>query len=70
MNWCVVFANNDVPLDVLVIDMEWHNTFGPELVPPDKDQSGHTKGWTGYSWNHLLFPVSRAVSDATCTKRG
>src|SRR6185312_7884394 len=50
------FRDDNVPLDVLVIDMEWHKTFGLSWFSPDKDQSGHTKGWTGYSWNHLLFP--------------
>ena len=50
------FREDDVPLDVLVIDMEWHKTFGQGWFSPEKDQSGHTKGWTGYSWNRLLFP--------------
>ena len=50
------FREDDVPLDVLVIDMEWHRTFGMSWFSPEKDQSGHTKGWTGYSWNRLLFP--------------
>ncbi len=50
------FHQNDTPLDVLVIDMEWHNTFGLSWFSKEKDQSGHTKGWTGYSWNRLLFP--------------
>ena len=50
------FHEDDVPLDVLVIDMEWHKTFGQGWFSPEKDQSGHTKGWTGYSWNRLLFP--------------
>ena len=51
------FRSYDVPLDVLVIDMDWHLTFGPSLsgIQP-LDQSGHTKGWSGYSWNKLLFP--------------
>jgi alpha-glucosidase (family GH31 glycosyl hydrolase) len=51
------FRNNDVPLDVLVIDMDWHLTFssfGAGTHP--LDQSGHPKGWSGYSWNKLLFP--------------
>ena len=34
------FAEHDMPLDVLVVDMDWH-------LP------GH---WTGYTWNHDLFP--------------
>jgi alpha-glucosidase (family GH31 glycosyl hydrolase) len=50
------FRNNDVPLDVLVIDMDWHPTFGPSGTEHPLDQSGHSKGWSGYSWNKLLFP--------------
>lgn len=34
------FEAHDIPLDVLVIDMDWHT--------PD--------GWTGYTWNRELFP--------------
>jgi alpha-glucosidase len=48
------FHENDVPLDVLVIDMDWHKTFLG--APPVNDASGHLKGWSGYSWNRLLFP--------------
>jgi len=48
------FHRNDVPLDVLVIDMDWHPTLGMHF---DRlDASGHTLGWTGYSWNRVLFP--------------
>ena len=48
------FHENDVPLDVFVIDMDWHPTFGMQFGT--MDASGHQKGWTGYSWNKLLFP--------------
>ena len=48
------FHENDVPLDVFVIDMDWHPTFGMQFGT--MDASGHSKGWTGYSWNKLLFP--------------
>jgi alpha-glucosidase (family GH31 glycosyl hydrolase) len=48
------FRENEVPLDVFVIDMDWHPTFSDELGK--RDASGHKKGWTGYSWNRLLFP--------------
>ena len=48
------FHENDTPLDVFVIDMDWHPIFGGKFA--EKDQSGHDKGWTGYSWNRLLFP--------------
>lgn len=38
------FRAYDVPLDVLVIDMDWHYT------------DGDRGGWTGWSWNRTLFP--------------
>jgi len=48
------FRAHDLPLDVLVIDMDWHLTF------PDQkgvnDASGHSLGWTGYTWNRNYFP--------------
>ncbi len=34
------FQSRDIPLDVLVVDMDWHT--------PD--------AWTGYTWNRNLFP--------------
>ena len=52
------FRENDTPLDVLVIDMDWHPTFGMNFGV--LDQSGHPKGWSGYSWNRLLFPDPEA----------
>lgn len=48
------FRENDTPLDVFVIDMDWHKTFGRQFEK--KDQSGHALGWSGYSWDPLLFP--------------
>ena len=50
------FHENDVPLDVLVIDMDWHLTFHQNWFSQEKDQSGHTLGWSGYTWSKLLFP--------------
>ncbi len=50
------FHDNDVPLNVLVIDMDWHQSFNLRWWKPRKDQAGQTLGWTGLSWNHLLFP--------------
>lgn len=38
------FHNYDIPLDVLVIDMDWHYT------------EGDRGGWTGWTWNRNLFP--------------
>jgi Glycosyl hydrolases family 31 len=39
------FAQHGLPLDVVVIDIDWHL--------PD--------GWTGYTWNRDLFPDPRAM---------
>ncbi|MDR1762728.1 MAG: glycoside hydrolase family 31 protein [Dysgonamonadaceae bacterium] len=38
------FHAYNIPLDVLVVDMDWHYT------DPGKG------GWTGYTWNRRLFP--------------
>jgi alpha-glucosidase (family GH31 glycosyl hydrolase) len=38
------FKTYNIPLDVLVIDMDWHYT------EPGKG------GWTGWTWNRKLFP--------------
>ena len=50
------FQAHQVPLDVLVIDMDWHPTFGMHWWDKRTDASGHSLGWTGYSWNKTLFP--------------
>lgn len=63
------FEAHDVPLDVLVIDMDWHLTFGTKWWENRKDQSGHTLGWTGYTWNRTLFPDPPGFL-AWCGERG
>jgi len=50
------FHENDVPLDVLVIDMDWHLSREQLEAMHEVDQSGHALGWSGYTWNPLLFP--------------
>jgi alpha-glucosidase (family GH31 glycosyl hydrolase) len=50
------FHQHTTPLDVLVIDMDWHPTFNEVAGNNKLDASGHRLGWTGYSWNKLLFP--------------
>ena len=54
------FQQHDIPLDVLVIDMDWHPTFRPFIGVKwreiKKDQSGQMLGWTGYTWNKTYFP--------------
>jgi alpha-glucosidase len=50
------FHTHDTPLDVLVMDIDWHPTFNEVAGNIQLDASGHKLGWTGYSWNKLLFP--------------
>ncbi len=57
------YDKNDFPLDVMVIDMDWHHhdwTFRgtAECIKHKAAQGyGHATnlGWTGYSWNHRLI---------------
>jgi len=46
------YKDHDFPLDILVMDMGWHNQ------AEAKTGYGHawTLGWTGYSWNKHLIP--------------
>jgi len=50
------FHENDVPLDVFVIDMDWHINVEQLRAAGEQDKSDHALGWTGYTWNKLLFP--------------
>jgi alpha-glucosidase (family GH31 glycosyl hydrolase) len=45
-----------VPIDVLIIDMEWHDTYGISGNVVKRDPFGQHVGWTGYTWNKTLFP--------------
>lgn len=56
------FKENDIPLTVATIDMDWHYS---DFVDEEKgisksgrntDFYGGNNGWTGYSWNKNLFP--------------
>uniref|UniRef100_E6QHP9 Glycoside hydrolase, family 31 n=1 Tax=mine drainage metagenome TaxID=410659 RepID=E6QHP9_9ZZZZ len=50
------FHENSTPLDVFVIDMDWHINQEQLKAMGEVDQSGHNLGWSGYTWNKLLFP--------------
>ena len=50
------FETYDVPLDVLVIDMDWHLTFNQRWHKRVLDQAGEQLGWTGYTWDKNFFP--------------
>ena len=46
----------DIPIDVLIVDMDWHETWGLSRKNPKKDEYGQRVGWTGYTWKKQLFP--------------
>ncbi len=53
------FENYNIPLDVLIVDMDWHKTSLPEFFKDGKrinDQAGEAIGWTGFSWDRNFFP--------------
>lgn len=61
------FENNDVPLTVATLDMDWHYSHDLEqefgVSDPntyDEEKLGSLNGWTGYSWNRHLFPNYKA----------
>lgn len=42
-------SKNDIPCDVMILDMDWHWN-------GDQSDSGGRGGWTGWSWNTKLIP--------------
>ena len=57
-----------MPIDVLIIDMDWHVTDGLSLMNPKKDEFDQPIGWTGYTWNKNLFPRPQQFLDWTSTQ--
>ena len=57
------FNDEDVPLSVAVIDMDWHWTIDERVK-----ESGQS-GWTGYSWDTGCFPKPKEFL-AELRKRG
>jgi len=58
LNLAKEIRSNGIPLDIMVIDMDWHDTW--TLTQNKKiqvlDEFGQRIGWTGYSWQKELFP--------------
>lgn len=50
------FHQNSLPLDVMVLDMDWHLNEDQLKKRGLKDLSGHRLGWDGYTWNPVFFP--------------
>jgi alpha-glucosidase (family GH31 glycosyl hydrolase) len=44
------FQSHEIPLSVCIVDMDWHIT----------NTGNDSSGWTGYTWNHDLFPDPQA----------
>lgn len=59
------FREENVPLTVATVDMDWHyykdidEVFGVTEKGRNTDFYGGTNGWTGYCWNKTLFPDHR-----------
>ena len=49
------FRDRSLPIDVMVIDMDWHQTWQNTARRLRRDEFGQSVGWTGYSWNRDLF---------------
>ena len=48
------FRERKIPIDVMVIDMDWHETW-PQAARRTRDDHGEGLGWTGYTWNQDLI---------------
>ncbi|MBO4446946.1 MAG: DUF5110 domain-containing protein [Bacteroidales bacterium] len=45
-----------IPMDVMIVDMDWHYTYKDMNKRLGPDVFGQRRGWTGYTWNRELFP--------------
>ena len=60
------FRDYNIPMDVMIIDMDWHDTWTEiaQATPPHpgskgrtgRDEFGQGIGWSGYTWKKELFP--------------
>ncbi|MBQ1209095.1 MAG: DUF5110 domain-containing protein [Bacteroidales bacterium] len=48
--------SHNIPMDVMVIDMDWHDIWTLSRNNPPGDEFGERIGWTGYTWQKQLFP--------------
>jgi len=63
------FQTHQVPLDVLVVDIDWHIRFLPQWFDENgklkRDQAGQSAGWTGFTWDRNYFPDPKDFLDWT-----
>ena len=59
------FKAYNIPIDVMIIDMDWHETWskiaaaspaGVHSNRSGRDEFGQRIGWTGWTWKKELFP--------------
>ena len=50
------FRDFNIPIDVFIIDMDWHEMWNDDVFTGYHDQSGQVLGWTGYTWKKDFFP--------------
>ncbi len=50
------FRGFNIPIDVFIIDMDWHEMWNDDVFTGYQDQSGQTLGCTGYTWKEDFFP--------------
>lgn len=52
------FRDFSIPMDVMIIDMDWHETWDDikAATPGGRDNFGERIGWTGFTWKKNLFP--------------
>ena len=59
------FKSYNIPMDVMIIDMDWHETWnkiaaatpaGEHSKFTGRDEFGQRIGWTGFTWKKELFP--------------
>ncbi len=54
------FESLNIPMDVFVIDMDWHLTIEKEFFKDGKrikDPTGQSIAWTGFTWDKNFFPM-------------
>jgi len=48
--------SHSIPMDIMVIDMDWHDIWTLQRKNAPKDEFDQRIGWTGYTWQKELFP--------------
>ena len=51
----------NIPADVMILDMDWHERYGLRKFNTPKDLFDAKDGWTGYDWQEQLFPAPEVL---------